>query len=136
MAYGLMEQVLHTLTPAANTAAVIHRRFVKVDASTGISYSEAAENSIGVSHRIDNTADAEYEASYRNRVPIVNGIIEVEAAEPIAIGGLVGSDANGKAVAIGDAEIVKGVAMTACTGAGSVLVLTIGFNVHATPAGT
>jgi len=133
MASGLMEQVMMTKTPLENAEAIVHRRFVKYDGTDGITYAGAADTAIGIAHRIDNAADTEYDAETRNRIPVVRGIIEVESAETITVGAAVGSDAAGKAVVASAGEVVKGVAVTGCTGADSILVDTE-INTYVMPA--
>ncbi len=98
-----------------NTATIEQARFIKTDVSTGVAYADAGEIAEGVSEY--NTGYVSpYPANMAtdgSAVPAVKGIVIIEAGGTVAVGGLITSDSDGKAVTATAGDIVKGIARTA-----------------------
>lgn len=100
--------------------AVARCRFVSVDANGNGIQANATSQVIGASMNLvtdeENTAGGHI-------VEIADGIVMVEAAGAITAGSAVYSDANGKATGTG--TVIAGVAITAATGAGSLVAVKV-----------
>lgn len=99
-------------------SAIARNRFVSVDANGNGIQATASTQIIGASM---NLITAEENTNGGHIVEIADGIVMVEAAGAITSGAVVYSDADGKAASTG--TIVAGVAITAATGAGSLLAV-------------
>ena len=95
--------------------AVAHRRFVKINADEQGVQAGAGEAVIGASM---------VDAAKSEVLEIANGIVMVEAAAAIEAGSEVQSDADGKAIPLGEGT-VAGVAMTNASGNGALVSVLI-----------
>lgn len=96
-------------------AAVKRRRFVKINANEQGVKAGAGDAVIGASM---------VDAAKGEVLEIANGIVMVEAAAAIEAGSEVQSDADGKAIPLGEGT-VAGVAMTNASGSGTLVSVLI-----------
>jgi hypothetical protein len=96
-------------------AAVAHRRFVKINANEQGVQAGAGDSVVGASM---------VDAAKGEVLEIANGIVMVEAAAAIEAGSEVQSDADGKAIPLGEGT-VAGIAMTNASGDGALVSVLI-----------
>lgn len=97
-------------------ADVARRRFVKINNKEQGVQAEAGDAVVGASM---------VDAANGEVLEIANGIVIVEAAAEITAGSKVQSDANGKAIPVGQQGTVAGIAMTKASGSGALVSVLI-----------
>ena len=109
---------------AASGADIAQRRFVTQGAS-GISQAGANAEAVGIS--LEAYDDSEFSADNASRtipVALLDGAkIEVEAGAAVAVGALVTSDAQGRAVTAASTERILGHAYLAAGAAGEIMTI-------------